>query len=657
VRSNNETTACLQTGKVVHGRRGRWPLDVRVKVARVVVEEQVAASEAALRFGVPYTTVLQWAAWYRRGGAQIPGLPVEARVRVRGAGREATRAAILATQAAEPEAGTRRIRDVMRRFLGIGAAASTVQRVLAAEGVVQRRAPLKARVKRKAVRFERAEPNQLWQSDLFTFLLRRHERLYVAAFLDDHSRYLVSLAMAHHQRSSLVLEALARGIADYGAPREILTDQGRQYTAWRGSTEFEAELKRHGIAHVKSRPHHPQTCGKIERFWKTLWEELLARTVFADFEDCQRRVALFIQHYNFQRPHQALEGLTPADRYFRSAAPVRAAIEATVKENALRLAREQPPRKPFYLVGRLGDRDLSISTSGAQLKVRVGDEETTIPFLKESEHEEHSPKSTRFEGGRGSAEAPAPCAAEVVSELHPAAAGGGAQSLPDGALRALGGTLGERCGGRSEDLAQHVLPVGEARLERDPHGAASAFEVGAAGSAQGADRPTRSAAEAPRTTEATQRAATAADAQVAACTGGARAAGAVAEGSGTPRTAEPDVPWRELALRWERKLCAERAARGIWPEEHFDEDAQAELHPDPTGARGADAAARGDRGSAGGREDGVGGGTHAQALTQSLPVDSASLTPRDGPVDHGEAGGVARRSRTRSQPWRSSCDS
>ena len=123
--------------------------------------------------------------------------------------------------------------------------------------------------------FERAEPNQLWQSDLFTFLLRRHERIYVAAFLDDHSRYLVSLAMAHHQRSVLVLEALSRGIAEYGAPREILTDQGRQYTAWRGSTEFEAELKRHGIAHVKSRPHHPQTCGKIERFWKTLWEELL----------------------------------------------------------------------------------------------------------------------------------------------------------------------------------------------------------------------------------------------------------------------------------------------------------------------------------------------------------------------------------------------
>jgi hypothetical protein len=77
--------------------------------------------------------------------------------------------------------------------------------------------------------------------------------VYVAAFLDDHSRYLVSLSMAHHQRSTLVLEALARGIADYGAPREILTDQGRQYTAWRGLMEFEAELHRANGSEVSNR--------------------------------------------------------------------------------------------------------------------------------------------------------------------------------------------------------------------------------------------------------------------------------------------------------------------------------------------------------------------------------------------------------------------
>src|SRR6202008_4597315 len=291
---------------------------------------------------------------------------------------------------------------------------------------------------------------QLWQSDLFTFLLRKHERVYVAAFLDDHSRYLVSLAMAQHHPSSLVMEALSRGIADYGAPREILTDQGRQYTAWRGSTDFEEELRRNGITHVKSRPHHPQTCGKIERFWKTMWEEFLSRTVFADFDDCQRRIGLFVQHYNFQRPHQSLEGLTPADRFFRSAAQVRAVIEATVAANALRLAREQPPRKPFYLVGRIGDRDLTISTSGSSLKVRVGDEETTIPLAKETEHEDQA-SASRWSSGRTSEETPAPGGAPVAE--HAGSGRDRAQPGPAGAVGLVGGEAGDGRDQRGEDLA------------------------------------------------------------------------------------------------------------------------------------------------------------------------------------------------------------
>jgi hypothetical protein len=173
--------------------------------------------------------------------------------------------------------------------------------------------------------------------------------------------------IAHHQRSPLVLEALSRGVAEYGTPEEVLTDNGRQYAAWRGETDFQRELRRLGIRHIRSRPQHPQTLGKVERFWKTLWDEFLSRTVFSDFVDCGRRLALFIDGYNFHRPHQALSGLVPADRFFRAAAHVREAVEKSVEQNALRLSLEQPPRKPFYLVGRLGDRDLSIAATGSAL--------------------------------------------------------------------------------------------------------------------------------------------------------------------------------------------------------------------------------------------------------------------------------------------------
>src|SRR5262249_45694515 len=194
----------------------------------------------------------------------------------------------------------------------------------------------------------------------------------------------------------------------------------------------------------------------------------LSRTVFADFDDCQRRGALFVQHYNFQRPHQAIEGLTPADRFFRSAPQVRAAIEATVAENALRLAREQPARKPFYLVGRLGDRDLTISTSGAALKVRVGADETTIPLAKEPDHDQ-STQSSRWHAGRSAQEAPAPGDAAVAQE-RAGARRDREEPLPDAALGALGRDAGKRRDRAGEDLPANVLPHGDESLAGDARG-------------------------------------------------------------------------------------------------------------------------------------------------------------------------------------------
>src|SRR2546427_9565444 len=117
--------------------------------------------------------------------------------------------------------------------------------------------------------------------------------------------------------------------------------------------------RRQGIRHLKSRPQHPQTLGKVERFWKTLWDEFLSRTVLASYEDCESRLGLYLDGYNFQRPHQALSGMTPADRFFRAAAHVRAAVEAQVEANSLRLAGQQPAQKPFYIVGKLGDQEMT----------------------------------------------------------------------------------------------------------------------------------------------------------------------------------------------------------------------------------------------------------------------------------------------------------
>jgi transposase InsO family protein len=439
-------------------------VSLRLKVVQEVLERGAPAQDVSRIFGVAVSTIKTWCRLFEEGGpeALVPK-PIVPPVRERKA--DSTRDAVAALKKEHPEFGTRRISDVLRRFEALGVSEGVVRRILHEEGLLETEPQAEAR-EHPERRFERAQPNELWQSDLFTFLLRRHERLYLVAFMDDHSRFIVGHAIAHHQRSTLVMEALDRGIASYGTPREILTDQGRQYTAWRGTTEFEAELRRQGIRHIKSRPQHPQTLGKIERFWKTLWDEFLSRTVFADFADCCRRIALFIDGYNFQRPHQALEGLVPADRFFRSAPEVRSAIERSVQANALRLAQEKPPQKPFYLVGRLGDRDLSIAAGVDGLRVRVGSEEQTIRMPKEAGDE-------GVEGtSRGEAEAKAPVAA--AAEVAPGAAGPGRDGeapLPAHPVGAVGREAGDGGDRGVGDVAKHLLPAGGEGARRDARSA------------------------------------------------------------------------------------------------------------------------------------------------------------------------------------------
>jgi transposase InsO family protein len=626
-------------------------------VARAVVDEGLALASVARACGVSANTAILWVRRYRARG--VDGLlPAVALPPVLTPATEARREAVVTLRRAHPEVGARRIRDILQRFHALGVSERTVRRILHEEGLSA--PPTAARVKARPAerRFERAEPNQLWQSDLFTFLLRRHERVYVAAFLDDCARFVVALVLAHHQRASLVLEALARGIAEYGAPREVLTDQGRQYTAWRGETSFEEELRRHGIRHVKARPHHPQTLGKIERFWKTLWEEFLARTVFADFADCERRVALFVQHYNFQRPHQALGGLVPADRFFRAAPQVRAAIEAQVAANALRAAQQQPPQTPFYLVGQLGDRAVSIAASGTGLKVKVGETEQRIPLGKEPEDD--YPQTARWRGSERDA-APRPSAAAAAdAEVAAAGAGPGPDRegpVPAGAGRAVGPDAGDRRNSGGEALTGHVLSARDAGAPGDADGPdprgrdgergggpggddAAAGDAGGAGAAAGAGEAAGGAAAGADAegdpAGAADDGGPAAGAPTLDRVWGARFAAARAGAEDEPEPFDPDAGWRGRLLSWARKLAGATAPGGgaREGEDQHGEEASG-VHGGPASPGLGPGPVPDDAGGAGGHADGERGGALAGALPAALPDAAASGADgvRDGAGD------------------------
>ena len=215
----------------------------------------------------------------------------------------------------------------------------------------------------------------MWQSDIFTFRLGGRYA-YLIAFLDDYSRFITSADLFRSPTAHAVIEVYRQGVGEFQPPREMLTDNGRQYTTWRGVSRFEAELKKDRVAHFKSRPQHPMTLGKIERFWETLWQEFLSRAQFDSFETARERIKLWIKYYNHKRPHQGIEGLCPADRFFEIQNELRKTIEAGIKENILEMALRGQPRAPFYIVGRMEGQSVVLRAEKGKLKLSVSDNQT-----------------------------------------------------------------------------------------------------------------------------------------------------------------------------------------------------------------------------------------------------------------------------------------
>lgn len=352
-------------------RRSGPPAAMEVKLVAIeALEGGANKKDVAEVVGVGASTVNTWYRQYREGGVSAlcrRSSSISVRKQV-----TALEQKILAHRQDHPDHGVRRIRDELRRHDGLQVSAEKVRQTVNAAGVgnpppVPRRRPPQVR------RFERPLPNAMWQIDIFTFQLKRLYRVYLVGIIDDHSRYLVGWGLFRQQTAAAVLEVVNGAIGQWGAPREILSDNGRQFVAWRGETRFQRVLKQQGIQHVRSAPHHPMTLGKIERFWQTLWREFLSEAVFASFADACQRLDHWIGYYNHQRPHQGIDGACPADRFYGLADDVEQAVQQGVDQNSLRLALGQQTQPPMYLLGQLGETDVRVVRKGEDIEVKVGE--------------------------------------------------------------------------------------------------------------------------------------------------------------------------------------------------------------------------------------------------------------------------------------------
>jgi transposase InsO family protein len=364
----------------------------RLLILDIWERSELPAKEVAPLVGITPHTLNEWKKRFDQYGPA--GLEDKQRGRPILGSRlpEPTQRAILLLKRRNPDWGVDRIQNVLLRGEGFAASSGAIQRVLVEAGYQVEAAPTKRHPEPRAKSFERARPNQLWQTDLFTFTLKReNRRVYLVVFLDDCSRYVVGHGLHASSTAAVVQEVLESAIANFGPPEEILTDNGPQYHSWRGKSAFTKLLERRGIRHLVSRPRHPQTLGKVERFWGTLWRECVQEAVFNGMEDARRRLAHFMDHYNFQRPHQGIDGLVPADRYFSAESEVRKTLEERVEQNALDWARHGEPRKNFYLTGRVGDEGISLHGEGGKvILTRDGGtrEEVDLQVTGKREHPE-----------------------------------------------------------------------------------------------------------------------------------------------------------------------------------------------------------------------------------------------------------------------------
>ena len=207
---------------------------------------------------------------------------------------------------------------------GVTVSAATVARHLTAQGLVVP-APEK-RPKSSLTRFEAAMPNECWQADFTHYRLTRPNGrpgvdTEILTWLDDHARYAISVTAHVRVTGAIVVDTFRAACAGYGVPASTLTDNGMVFTTRLsggkgGRNGFEHELRRLGVTQKNSRPNHPMTCGKVERFQQTLKRWLRAQTQPASVTQLQTLLDRFIDDYNTRRPHRALpQRATPATAY------------------------------------------------------------------------------------------------------------------------------------------------------------------------------------------------------------------------------------------------------------------------------------------------------------------------------------------------------
>jgi transposase InsO family protein len=294
-------------------------MEQRYQAVMAVVQDGWKITEVAGRLGVTRQAVHKWIARYEAGG--LPALADRSHKPATCAHQipPELEAMICELRRHHPGWGPRRIlHELGRAGVDPLPGRSSIYRCLKRHNLIELRRRKKRRDEFR--RFERDRPMQLWQMDVMSgVLLDDGTDLKVVTGVDDHSRFCVAASLVSRATSRAVCEVFRAAMLRYGVPDEVLTDNGKVFTGRFGTHNaevlFDRMCRENGISHRLTAPRSPTTTGKIERFHQSLRKEFLADRSFTSIDAAQQALDAWVVDYNTQRPHQALEMTTPAERF------------------------------------------------------------------------------------------------------------------------------------------------------------------------------------------------------------------------------------------------------------------------------------------------------------------------------------------------------
>jgi transposase InsO family protein len=293
------------------------PMDVRLRIA--VASDDVNVSAFCREHGISRETYYFWKRRYETEG--LEGLELRSRAPKTSPKRIAAsvEAAIVALRKELDELGVDAGPGTIQWHLGRRGwravpSQATIWRTLVRRGFVVPE-PRK-RPKRSFRRFEASAPNELWQADCFDWVIATG-LVRVLSFLDDHSRVALRVKALPEATSEATWQTFGEASAVWGVPLGQLSDNGTNFSGrLRGfEVRFEIELRAIGVVPKTSRPYHPQTCGKVERFQQTLKKWLRRQPLASSLAELQAQLDAFVDYYNFHRPHRGINRMTPAERW------------------------------------------------------------------------------------------------------------------------------------------------------------------------------------------------------------------------------------------------------------------------------------------------------------------------------------------------------